>query len=80
MQRFIREQTRIEFYLNTGSTITGRVRWFDDQAYSIVPDGEPSITILRSAVVGYRAYSAEDEAAQAAGQVASQQPPPAATS
>jgi len=57
LQRFIREKARLEFLLSNGDRVVGNLRWFDEQAYSVVPEGQEPITILRLAVVAYRMYS-----------------------
>lgn len=54
LQRFIREQSKLEFLLSNGDRLVGRLRWFDEQAFSVVPDGQEPITILRVAVLAYR--------------------------
>lgn len=53
IQRFIREQTHVEFILSNGERLSGKLRWFDDQAFSLVSDGEGPITVLRQAVLAY---------------------------
>ena len=57
LQRFIREQANLEFLLTNGDRLVGRLRWFDEQAFSVIPDGQQPITILRIAVVAYRIFS-----------------------
>ena len=47
------------FMLNTGEQIVGKLRWFDENAFSVLPDGELPFTILRAAVVGYRKHGDE---------------------
>lgn len=54
LQRFIREKISLEFLLTNGDRLSGKLRWFDDQAFSVVPDGQQPITIVRSQVVAYR--------------------------
>jgi hypothetical protein len=54
LQRHIREKSKLEFLLSNGDRLVGRLRWFDDQAFSVVPDGQQPITILRVAVLAYR--------------------------
>ena len=54
LQRCIRDQIPMKFTLNTGEQVVGKLRWFDENAFSVVPDGELPFTILRAAVVGYR--------------------------
>ncbi len=54
LQRFIREKSRVEFLLSNGDRLTGTLRWFDDRAFSVCPEGEQPITILRDAVIAYR--------------------------
>lgn len=55
LQRFIREKTQLEFLLSNGDRLVGQLRWFDDQAFSVVSPGQKPVTILRPAVVAYRA-------------------------
>ncbi len=57
LQRFIREHVRLEFLLSNGDRLIGRLRWFDEQAFSVIPEGQDPITILRLAVVAYRTYA-----------------------
>jgi hypothetical protein len=59
LQRYIRDQIPVLFMLNTGEQIVGKLRWFDENAFSVVPDGELPFTILRAAVVGYRKHGGE---------------------
>lgn len=58
LQRFIRDKKRIEFVLITGDKVYGTLRWFDDAAFCLTMGGDQSFTILRSAVVAYRAITA----------------------
>ncbi|MBY0547446.1 MAG: hypothetical protein K2W95_09155 [Candidatus Obscuribacterales bacterium] len=55
LQRFIRDRKRIEFVLITGDKVYGTLRWFDDAAFCLTTGGDQSFTILRPAVVAYRA-------------------------
>jgi hypothetical protein len=57
LQRLIREKTVVVFTLSNGQQIVGRLRWFDDNAFQLVPEGEQPFTILRNAVIGYRLYT-----------------------
>jgi sRNA-binding regulator protein Hfq len=59
LQRYIREQKTIEFLLSNGERLVGTIRWFDEQAFSVIQDGEQPFTILRSAVIGYRVSNKE---------------------
>jgi len=54
LQRFIREKSRLEFLLANGDRLVGTLRWFDDQAFSIIPEDQQPITLLRIAVLAYR--------------------------
>lgn len=60
LQEYIREKVKLEFLMNNGDSYTGRLRWFDEHAFSIDPDrkddGQP-LTLLRGAVAGYRPVS-----------------------
>ena len=57
MQRLIREQAKVEFHLVNGDKITGKIRWFDEYAFSLVADGQEPMTVLRQAVMAYRVVS-----------------------
>jgi hypothetical protein len=59
LQRYVREKVSIAFVLSTGENIIGKLRWFDENAFSIAQDGQQPFTILRSAVVGYRKHGDE---------------------
>lgn len=54
LQKFIREQARLEFLLSNGDRLVGKLRWFDENAFSVIPDDQQPITILRIAVLAYR--------------------------
>ncbi len=54
LQKLIRDKRPIEIILLTGQKIRGLLKWFDETAYCIVLDDGESITLLRSAVIGYR--------------------------
>lgn len=54
LQKLIRDKRTIEIILLTGQKIRGFLKWFDESAYCIVLDDGESITLLRSAVIGYR--------------------------
>lgn len=54
LQRYIREQKQLEFLLSNGDRLIGKLKWFDEQAFSVVTEGEDQITILRLAVLAYR--------------------------
>lgn len=54
LQRFIREKTQLEFILVNGQKIAGRLRWFDEEGFSVVQTDESHITLLKSGVIGYR--------------------------
>ncbi len=58
LQRFIREKRRVEFVLITGDKVYGTLRWFDDSAFCLTTGGDQSFTVLRPAVVAYRAIGA----------------------
>lgn len=58
LQRYIREQIELVFTLHTGQDVVGKLRWFDENAFSVAQDGQQPFTILRSAVVGYRKHGA----------------------
>lgn len=54
LQKLIRDKRPIEIILLTGQKIRGLLKWFDESAYCIILDDGESITLLRSAVIGYR--------------------------
>lgn len=54
LQRFIREKRSVEIILLTGQKLKGTLKWFDEQAYCITLEDGESITIQKSAVIGYR--------------------------
>jgi hypothetical protein len=54
LQRFVKEKAKLEFWLSTGKTITGRLRWFDENCFSVVQDDDSFITLTKSGVVGYK--------------------------
>ncbi len=60
LQEYVRERVRLEFLMNNGDSYTGRLRWFDEHAFSLETDrkdeGQP-LTLLRAAVAGYRPIS-----------------------
>ncbi len=66
LQKFIRDKRQIEMMLLTGQKICGTLKWFDEQAYCIILDGGETITLVRSAVIGYRTVSGHTAAPQAA--------------
>jgi small nuclear ribonucleoprotein (snRNP)-like protein len=66
LQRYIREKVRIRFMLNNGEEVVGTLRWFDENAFSILPDGEQPFTILRTAVVGYRKHNGKESGSSTA--------------
>jgi hypothetical protein len=54
LQRIIRDKRPVEMILLTGQKIRGTLKWFDESAYCIVLDEGETITLLRSAIIGYR--------------------------
>ena len=54
LQRFVRSQTRLEFWLVTGKSFQGSLRWFDEHCYSIIEDDGGAVTLVKSGVVGYK--------------------------
>ena len=57
LQRLVRDKTRLEFHLVNGKKLYGRIKWFDDQAISMVEDDDSTFTLLRPALVGYKIKS-----------------------
>ncbi len=54
LQRFVRDKTKLEFWLSNGKTVGGTLRWFDENCFSLVQDDSSFITLTKSGVVGYR--------------------------
>lgn len=54
LQRLIRDRRLVEIILLTGQKIRGTLKWFDEQAYCITLEDGETITLLRTAVIGYR--------------------------
>jgi hypothetical protein len=59
LQRLIRDQSTMLFVLSNGQRIVGKLRWFDENAFQILQEGQQPFTILRSAVLGYQKYSGD---------------------
>lgn len=78
LQRFIREKRRVEFVLITGDKVYGTLRWFDDAAFCLTTGGDQSFTVLRPAVVAYRAIGGP-AAPAAPARTAAQEAAPAST-
>lgn len=62
LQRIIRDKRLVEMILLTGQKIRGTLKWFDENAYCIVLDEGETITLLRSAIIGYRTVPAPPQA------------------
>lgn len=77
LQRFIRDKKRIEFVLVTGDKVYGTLRWFDEAAFCLTMGGDQSFTILRPAVVAYRATGGAASAAAKTPEPAAQAAQPA---
>ena len=58
LQRFVREQTRREFWLVTGKNPQGVLRWFDENCFSLTQDDGGTVTLTKAGVVGYKAVKA----------------------
>ena len=54
LQRFIRDKTPLEFILVNSQKMNGRLRWFDEDCFSLIQSDEANITLLRTGVIGYR--------------------------
>lgn len=63
LQKIIRDGRSIEVILVTGQKIRGRLKWFDDTAFCLIMDDGETITLLRSAVLGYRMVGGKQAAA-----------------
>lgn len=60
LQKYVRDKVLLEFLCVDGkSKFTGSLRWFDEEAFNIKQEDGSTITLLRSAVVGYRAKKAK---------------------
>jgi len=57
LQRHIRDKSKLEFLLSNGDRLVGQLKWFDEEAFCVVPDGQQPITIFRVAVLAYRVSS-----------------------
>jgi sRNA-binding regulator protein Hfq len=55
LQKFVREKMKLEFHLVNGERTTGTLRWFDEHCFSVTMDDQSVITIVRGAVLSYRA-------------------------
>ena len=62
LQRIIRDKRMVEMILVTGQKIRGNLKWFDEHAYCVVLSEGESITLLRSAIIGYRIVTAQTKA------------------
>jgi len=56
LQRFIRDKTTVVVMLANGDKVVGQLKWADENAFQILPDGQQPFTILRSAVLGYHQH------------------------
>jgi hypothetical protein len=54
LQRFIQDKTQLEFILVNSQKISGRLRWFDEESFSVVQADDSNITLLKLGVIGYR--------------------------
>jgi sRNA-binding regulator protein Hfq len=54
LQKFVRDKSKVEFLLLNGDKYNGTLRWFDEYCYSILQDDNNPITLLKTAVAGYR--------------------------
>ncbi|MDZ4833211.1 MAG: hypothetical protein SGJ27_05355 [Candidatus Melainabacteria bacterium] len=52
LQRFIKDGERLTFKTVDGTTYTGKLRWFDEQAFSLTLD-TGDFTLVKSNVIGY---------------------------
>ena len=55
LQKFVREKTKIEFLLVNSKKISGTLRWFDEHCFSVSEKDDAVITVMRTAVLTYRA-------------------------
>ncbi len=54
LQRFVRDKVRLEFLLSNGDRLVGTLKWFDEEAFSVISEDDSPITLLRLAVLAYR--------------------------
>lgn len=54
LQRYVREQTRLEFWVVTGKNFQGTLRWYDEHCYSLLQDDGNNVTLMKSGVIGYK--------------------------
>ena len=61
LQKFVREKTSLDLLCLDGksSKFSGALKWFDEQAFCLKLDDGGEMTILRSAVLGYRVKKAK---------------------
>ncbi len=52
LQRFIKDGERLTFKTVDGTSYTGKLRWFDVQAFSLTLDNG-DFTLIRGNVIGY---------------------------
>jgi hypothetical protein len=52
LQRFIKDGERLTFKTVDGTSYTGKLRWFDEQAFSLTLDNG-DFTLIRGNVIGY---------------------------
>lgn len=61
LQKLVREKQQIELLLITGDKKSGFLRWFDDSAFCLSQANNETMTLLRSAVVGYQVIADQDK-------------------
>lgn len=61
MQKFIRGKVAVEFLSmdSKGTKYAGCLSWFDDETFHIKLDDGSELTLLRGAILGYRAKKAK---------------------
>ncbi len=52
LQRFIKDGEKLTFKTVDGTTYTGKLRWFDEQAFSLALE-TGDFTLVKSNVIGY---------------------------
>ncbi len=53
LQTFIKQSAYLRILTTDGSSFTGRLRWFDENAFSVLLDDERQFTIVRTNIIGY---------------------------
>jgi hypothetical protein len=63
LQRFIKDKAPLEFTLINSQKLTGRLRWFDEECFSLIQSDESAITLRKTGVIAYRVVVKSEKAA-----------------